>query len=81
MYLFYYFLNIFAITIIPEIISDSGARIIAFIVVIFLANVINAITGSGYTVWHIKFVEPSRRAEYFSVQSLVATFIASTIAG
>ena len=71
----YYFLNIFAITIIPEIISDAGARIIAFIVVIFLANVINAITGSGYTVWHIKFVEPSRRAEYFSVQSLVANFI------
>ena len=81
---FYYLLQILGLTLVPVIIRDSGMRIAALIVIIFLANVINAITGSGYTIWHIKFVPPAMRADYFSIQSLVANTIgigASLISG
>ncbi|MBR0143980.1 MAG: hypothetical protein IJM21_07375 [Clostridia bacterium] len=82
--LLYYLLQILGLTLAPVIIKDPDMRIVALIVIIFLANVINAITGSGYTLWHIKFVPPGMRADYFSIQSLVANTIgigASLISG
>ena len=73
----YYLLQILGLTLVPVIIKNPDARIVALIIIVFLANVINAITGSGYTLWHIKFVPPAMRADYFSIQSLVANTIGS----
>ena len=81
---FYYLLQILGLTLVPVIVRDPDARIAALIVIVFLANVINAITGGGYTVWHIKFVPPAMRADYFSVQSLVSNTVgigASLVSG
>lgn len=71
----YYILNILGITLIPVLVADAQARIIALIAVVFISNIVNALTGSGYTVWHIKFVPPEMRADYFSIQSLVSNAI------
>lgn len=80
----YYILNILGITLIPILVSGEKARIVALITVVFVSNIVNALTGSGYTVWHIKFVPPAMRADYFSIQSVVANTIgigASLVSG
>lgn len=68
-------LNILGITLVPVLVHDQGTRIICFVVIIFLANLANALTGSGYSVWHLNFIPDQIRAEYFLKQSIIGNFI------
>lgn len=67
----YFTLNILAVTVMPYIVTGKAARMYVFIAIVLLANIINALFSSGYSVWHLKFIPDEVRAEYFSVNTLM----------
>ena len=75
----YYLLQIIGITVIPTVISDSGTRIIAFAVTLFIANCINNIFFPGYTIWHWNFLPEKVRAGYFSQNAFITSLISNTL--
>ncbi len=68
-------LNILGITLVPILVHAQNVRIICFIIIIFLANLINALTNSGFSVWHLNFIPEQVRAEYFMKQTTISSFI------
>ena len=68
-------LNILGITLVPVLVKAPQTRIVCFVVIIFLANLINALTNPGYAVWHLNFIPEQIRAEYFLKQSTISNFI------
>ncbi len=71
----YYTLNILAITVMPRFITDPTAKMTLFVVLIFAANIINALFTSGYQVWQVNFIPEKVRASYFSINTLFTAFI------
>ena len=70
----YYTLNLLCITLVPEIFRDPSARVTAFVVLLFTANIVNAMCGCGYTVWHLNFIPGDLRAGYFASSTRIAYF-------
>lgn len=73
--LLYYILNILGITLVPVLVHDPQMRIACFVGVIFLANLVNALISSGFSVWHLNFIPDNIRAEFFLKQSTFSSFI------
>ena len=71
----YYTLNILAVTLMPMVVKDSGARTVCFAALVFAANIINALFAGGYTAWHLNFIPGEIRAAFFSISSMIANFI------
>jgi len=75
----YYLINILGITLIPYIFSSMQAKLIGFVTVVFVSTVINAVTSPGLSVWHIRFIPPEMRANYFSVSQFLINFVAYAV--
>lgn len=71
----YYILNLFAITVMPTLVADPGARVVWFVILIFSANIVSVLFGGGYAAWHLKFIPNEIRAEYFATSATVSSFI------
>lgn len=71
----YYTLNILAITVMPRFVTGTNARMSLFVVLIFAANIVNALFSGGYQVWQVNFIPEDVRARYFSVSALFTAFI------
>ena len=68
-------LNILGITLVPVLVHAPAARVTCLVAIIFLANLVNALTGSGFSVWHLNFIPNEIRADYFIRQSTITNFI------
>ena len=68
-------LNILGITIMPMLVHEPGLRVTCLVIIVFLANLVSALTGSGFSVWHLKFIPEEIRADFFIRQSTVSNFI------
>lgn len=73
--LLFHTLNILGITLVPALVHDPSARIAWLIAIVFLANLVNALTGSGFSVWHLNFIPNEIRADFFIKQSTISNFI------
>ena len=71
----YYTLNILGITVLPRFVSDPTLKMTLFVLLVFAANIINALFSSGYSVWQVKFIPDEVRADYFSLNQLITAFI------
>ena len=71
----YFTLNILGVTVMPYLVRDPAARMYSFITIVFLANIINALFSSGYSVWHLRFIPDEVRAEYFSFSALTTAIL------
>jgi len=71
----YYILNLLAITLMPQFVEDPKLKMILFVIIVFTANIINALFSSGFSVWQIKFIPEDVRADYFSINTLATAFI------
>lgn len=74
--LVYYLLTIFSTTVMPFLVTDPDLRTLCFAILIFAANITNALFAGGYSAWHINFIPNNVRAEYFSTSSMISNFIA-----
>lgn len=73
----YYLTNIFGVPLLATLIQDPGGRLIGFCIMLFIANVINAIMTNAYVTWHVAFVPEEARGDYFVVRDNLI-FLAST---
>jgi len=67
----YYLVNILGITILPRKVSDSGSRIIGFVIIVFLSNALNHLAGSGWTAWQANFLPENVRLKFFQVNTCI----------
>lgn len=76
----YFTLNIAGVTILPVLVTAPGPRIALFVLIILVANIINALFASGYTVWHVRFIPNSVRADFFGLQQILTSFLGIGVA-
>ena len=76
----YHTLSILGITLVPELISDPGGRLAAFIVLMFASHALNALTTPCYSAWHVRFIPESVRARYLSVNQILTNVTALSVA-
>lgn len=74
-----YFFNIIIISVIPLMGFTNGIKLMLILVVILLVNLINAVTSSGFAVWHIKSIPENVRANYFSFFTVTNGIIIYTV--
>ena len=75
----FYALNLLGITAIPSIFHDRTAMLIASYVTVFLAGALNTIVTSGYSAWHVNFIQGESRLYYFSCQQTSTTIISTVL--
>ena len=73
----YYLLNILGLTLLPFLISDQQQKLVAFGILVFISGIFNHLFASGYTVWHLNFIEEPIRFRYFTVQQFSTSVITS----
>jgi len=80
----YYGCLILATTIMPLFVEDPAAKTIWFAVLLFIGNASNALLGSGYTTWHLRFIPEGRDLNayvaYNNVFSQVLNCLTSIVA-
>lgn len=75
----YYAINIVGITLLPNIVSGKEQRLAGFIIIIIVANSINAIFSPGYSAWQANFLPDEIRADYFTVSSCITSLFTYAI--
>ena len=79
-YIFYGSL-VFGTTIMPLIVKDPTAKTIWFAIFLFIGNASNALVGSGYTAWLVKFVPKGRDLNVYTAWGNMANLICSNSMG
>ena len=65
MKLAYYVVNILGVTLLPTLVKDRNARLIGFVILVFVANALTQLASSGWTAWHASFLPEKVRVDYF----------------
>ena len=73
----YYLLNILGLTLLPFLVHDQTQKLWAFGALVFVSGIFNHLFASGYTVWHLNFIEEPIRFRYFSIQQFSTSVITS----
>lgn len=73
----YYLLNILGLTLLPFLVHDQTQKLWAFGILVFISGIFNHLFASGYTVWHLNFIEEPIRFRYFSIQQFSTSVITS----
>lgn len=71
----YFLINILGISLLPEFVTDNGARLGWMAAIIFVSNLINTISVAGYNAWYVNYLPEHLRAEYFSTSQFLSYFI------
>ena len=71
----YYICSIFALTMLPRLITDATTLVICMSVLQFFAYIFNIIAVSGYAAWHVKFLPERMRAHYMTFNQFAAAFL------
>lgn len=77
--IYFYGMYILATTLMPLVITDAKARLIAFIIILFLAYAVYAPFAPGYTTWFYNFypADNTKRTKYISLLQLFASVMSS----
>ncbi len=76
----YSLLHILGVTVLPELVADPSARLPWLVGLILAANIVNALSTQGYTVWHAQYLPKSHRFSYFFSQTLTCNALPCAIA-
>ena len=77
--LMYYVCSIFALTMLPRLVSDATVLIVCMSVLQFIAYIFNIIAVSGYAAWHVKFLPEHLRAQYMTCNQFVGAMLSGII--
>ena len=73
-------LTILGVTLLPRFVEDTGLKTVLFVVLIFTANLVDHLVGSGFSVWHLQFMPERVRADFLAIQSLITNVVGLTVA-
>lgn len=68
----YYTVNILGMTFLPMAVQGRVGRMVGLVVIVFIANVIDALFSPGYSAWHMIYVDPEVRSGYFTASNLIS---------
>jgi len=68
-----YVINILGTTFLPVIVTGQKGRMVGLIAIVFTAHSVNAMTVSGYSAWHMPYINKKVRSGYFTATALVST--------
>lgn len=68
----YFTINILGLTILPLVVQSQQGRMIGLVIIVFLPNAINYLFTSGYSAWHMGYIDPEVRSGYMTATNLVA---------
>ena len=78
---YFYFMYIVATTIMPQFVTDPDARLMWFVIILFLAYSVNALFSPGLTTWFYKFYpeDNERRTRYILLNQIFSSIMSSAI--
>ena len=76
----YHFFYIVVIGLIPLLPVQQNTMLMLFMVTVIVANVINAMSLSGLSVWHIQNISEDKRPNFFTLSN-VGSQVINTVAG
>lgn len=76
----FYVINILGTSLLPVLVTGQKERMIGLIAIVFTANVINALTVSGYSAWHMPYIDEKVRSGYFTATNLVSIIFSGVFA-
>ena len=79
--IYFYSMYILATNIMPQIVTDPDARLMWFVIILFLAYAIYAPFGPGFTIWFYRFypTENHRRTRYISYLQIFSSIMSTMI--
>lgn len=79
--IYFYAMYIVATNIMPLIVTDPDARLVWFVVILFLAYSVNAMFSPGITSWFSRFFpsENKRRSHFFVLNQVFSSVLSSTV--
>lgn len=78
---YFYAMYIVATTIMPQFVTDPDARLVWFIIILFLAYSVYALFSPGLTAWFYRFypADNERRTRYIVLNQIFASIMSSVI--
>lgn len=79
--IYFYFMYIVATTLMPQFVTDPGARLIWFAVILFMAYAVYAMFSPGITVWFYQFFpkDNERRTRYLLLCQVFSSIMSTCI--
>lgn len=79
--IFYYFMYIIAITVMPEIVTDQAARMYWFIAILFVGSAVYALFSPGLTTWFYNFypADNVKRNRYILLNQVFSSIMSCVI--
>ena len=79
--IYFYSMYILATNIMPQLVTDPDARLMWFVIILFLAYAIYAPFGPGFTVWFYRFYpqDNARRTRYISFLQIFSSIMSTLI--
>ena len=79
--IYFYGMYIVATNVMPLLVTDPDARLVWFVVILFLAYSVNAVFSPGITTWFARFFpgDTKRRAHFFVLNQVFSAVLSSTV--
>ena len=79
--IYFYFMYIIATTVMPVIVTDPNARLVWFIIILFLAYAVYALFSPGFTPWFYFFypADNERRTRYITLNQTFSSVMSSVV--
>ncbi|MEA4832140.1 MAG: MFS transporter [Oscillospiraceae bacterium] len=77
--LFAYAISTLGILVLPDLINNTEKLKLAFAFVLFISNAIHAMLSSGWSVWHVNFIPPETRNEFFSFNQIITACVSGVV--
>lgn len=74
-----YAVNILGITFLPMVVQSETGRVIGIVIILLVSNVINSLFGGGYSPWHMHYLKPEIRNDYFSSTTVISSAFSTVL--
>ena len=78
---FYFLLYVVAVTIMPQFVHDTGARLTWFVVLVTVATAVYCLFSNGFTIWLYNFfpADNTQRLQYMTITQILSSILSSLI--
>lgn len=79
--IYFYAMYIIATTLMPQFVTDPDARLVWFVIILFLAYSVNALFSPGLTTWFYRFypADNQRRTRYIVLNQVFSSIMSSAV--
>ena len=75
----YYIINILGITLLPKVVHSDSGRTVGLVIIVFSYYLVNYLFTTGYFAWHMPYIKPQVRNQYFTSTTMVSNLFSSLV--